>query len=278
MDSVALVKYGDSIRETLEKGLELIGGFGELRSPVIVKPNICTISDSTGFSVTDVTVVEAVLELILEENDGLPIRIVESDSQSKYTDDAFEKFGYRELETKMQGAGFDVSLMNLSQSEMLPTDFKGDYFDDPELPCLAFGPGYFISVAVAKTHYLTFLTGALKNLFGLLPRKDQSLYHPHISEVVVDLARLVQPDLCIIDARVGIQGWNGPKTRKLDAFILGHQPVSVDATTAQVMGFDPERIHHLVEASRYNLGTLDPTVLGQSIESIKVRFDPPVPI
>ncbi len=278
MDSVALVKHGDSIRETLEKGLELLGGFGELKSPVIVKPNICTISDNTGFSVTDVTVVEAVVELLLAENDSLPIRIVESDSQSKYTEEAFDKFGYRELEAKMQGAGFDVSLMNLSQSEMLSTDFKGDYFDDPELPGLAFGPGYFISVAVAKTHYLTFLTGALKNLFGLLPRKDQSFYHPHISDVVVDLARLVQPDLCIVDARVGIEGWNGPMTRKLDTFILGHQPVSVDATTARIMGFDPERVHHLVDASRYNLGTLDPTILGQNIKSVKVRFNPPVPV
>ena len=90
MDSVALVKYTQDIGETLEQGLELIGGFGELRSPVLVKPNICTISDNTGYSVTRVEVVEALIDLVLKENGDLQIRIVESDSQSKTTEDLMD--------------------------------------------------------------------------------------------------------------------------------------------------------------------------------------------
>jgi len=130
-------------------------------------------------------------------------------------------------------------------------------------------------MAVAKTHYLTFVTGSLKNLFGLLPRKDQSFYHTNINEVIVDLNRFVRPDLCIVDARVGLEGWEGPKTRRLDTFILGRKPVSVDATMARVMGFQPRRIRHLVEAERYGLGTLNPEVLGESIESTAVEFKTP---
>ncbi len=137
------------------------------------------------------------------------------------------------------------------------------------------GVKYFVSVAVAKTHYLTFVTGTMKNLFGLLPRKDQSLYHASINEVVVDLNRLVRPDLCIVDARVGLEGWEGPKTRRLNTFILGSRPVSVDATMARVMGFKPEKIRHLVEAEKYDLGTLNPKVLGENLESAIVKFKPP---
>ena len=275
MDSVALVKHKKDVRNSLERGLALIGGFGELRSPVLVKPNICTISDNTGYSVTRVEVVEALLDLVLKENGNLSIRIIESDSQSKTTGIAFERFGYTHLASKMQNAGFDVSLVNLSESRLASTSFEGDYFNDPELPDLIAESGYFISVAAAKTHYLTFVTGVLKNLFGILPRKDQSFYHSRIDDVIVDLARLIRPDLSIVDARVGIEGWNGPTTRQLDAFILGYGPVSVDATMARIMGFEPIEIRHLVESAKYDLGTLDPNVRGSSVESVAVSFEAP---
>ncbi len=275
MDYVALVKHEGDFGKALEKGIELIGGFGVLKSPFIIKPNICAAVDRTGFAVTNVEVVETLIELVLEEDRNLSIKIVESDSESKFADEAFERFGYRSLEEKFRKLGFDVSLVNLSRSPTVSVKLDGFYFKNPRLPDVITGVKYFVSVAVAKTHYLTFVTGTMKNLFGLLPRKDQSFYHASINEVVVDLNRLVRPDLCIVDARVGLEGWEGPKTRRLDTFILGSRPVSVDATMARVMGFKPEKIRHLVEAEKYDLGTLNPKVLGENLESTTVKFKPP---
>ncbi|MFX0093495.1 MAG: DUF362 domain-containing protein [Candidatus Hodarchaeota archaeon] len=275
MDSVALVKCEDNIRTALEEGIELIGGFETLRSPFIIKPNICTQVDKTGFAVTDVNVVEVLIELVLKENRSLSIKIVESDSESKFADEAFKTFGYKRLAEKMRKSGLDVSLVNLSRSPTVTVNQEGIYFRNPRFPDVIVGDGFFVSVAVAKTHYLTFVTGTLKNLFGLLPRKDQSFYHPHINEVIVDLTRFVQPDLCIVDARVGLEGWNGPKSRRLDALVVGNNPVSTDATMARIMGFKPELIRHLVEADKYDLGTLNPKVLGKSLKSTVVKFDPP---
>ena len=248
MDSVALVKCEGDVEKALEEGIELLGGFGVLKSPFIIKPNICAGVVKTGFAVTDVKVVEALINLVLKEDRNLSIRIVESDSESKLADEAFGKFGYKSLEGKMRKLGFDVSLVNLSHSPTIPVKLDGLYFKNPELPNLITKPRYFVSIAVAKTHYLTFITGTLKNLFGLLPRKDQAFYHANINEVIVDLNRLVRPDLCIVDARVGLEGWEGPKTRHLNAFILGRKPVSVDATMARVMGFKAERIRHVARA------------------------------
>lgn len=275
MDSVVIVNYDGDVGETLEEGIRLLGGFGVLKSPFIIKPNICASVVKTGFAVTDVKVVEALMNLVLEEDRDLSIKIVESDSESKFVDEAFEKFGYKSLEEKMRESGFDVSLVNLSHSPTVPVKLDGLYFKNPELPNLITGSKYFVSVAVAKTHYLTFITGTLKNLFGLLPRKDQSFYHANINEVIVDLNRLARPDLCIVDARVGLEGWEGPKTRRLNAFILGRKSVSVDATMARVMGFKPEKIRHLVEAEKYNLGSLKPKILGESLKSTTVKFNPP---
>jgi uncharacterized protein (DUF362 family) len=275
VDSVALVKCEGDVGKILEEGIRLLGGLGVSKSPFIIKPNICASVDKTGFAVTDVKVVDALINLILKEDRNLSIRIVESDSESKFADEAFEKFGYKSLEEKMRNLGFDVSLINLSHLPTVSVKLDGLYFKNPELPNVITEPKYFVSIAVAKTHYLTFITGALKNLFGLLPRKDQSFYHANINEVIVDLNRLVRPDLCIVDARVGLEGWEGPKTRRLNTFILGRKPVSVDATMARIMGFKPEKIRHLVEAEKYDLGSLNPKILGESLKSTTVKFNPP---
>jgi len=275
VSSVALVKCKSSVSKALQEGLEHIGGFGVLDSPVLIKPNICTISDDTGYSVTRVEVVKALIELLTQTDEDLSIKIVESDSQSKFAEEAFEKFGYKKLCDDMDDLGFDVRTIDLSKDPLMKLQFVGDYFENPELPDTVLNAGYFISVAVPKTHYLSFVTGALKNLFGILPRKDQAYYHSKIDEVIVDLARIIRPNLCIIDARIGVEGWNGPKTRKLDAYIVGHGAVSVDATMARIMGFEPEQIRHIMDSYDYDLGTIDPTVLGESIESIAVKFKPP---
>ena len=275
LDSVALVKYENNIRKTLETGIGLIDGFKNLQSPVLIKPNICTQNDKTGFAVNDVRVVETLIKLILKENQDLSIKIVESDSISKFADEAYIKFGYKSLEEKMQMSGSDVSLINLSHSPTIEINFEGNYFKNPKLPEILLGPKFLISLAVAKTHFLTFLTGTLKNLFGLLPRKDQTFYHPHINDVIVDINRIIWPNLCIVDARVGLEGWAGPKSRRLDRFIIGRKPVSTDATMARIMGFKPVEVLHLVEAEKYDLGSLNPTVLGEKIETSTIKFNPP---
>lgn len=269
------MKYEGDLGKTLEEGIDLIGGLGALKSSFIIKPNICAGEDRTGFAVTNVKVVEALITLVLEKDRNLSIKIVESDSGSKFADEAFETFGYKSLEKEMRSLGFDVSLVNLSRSPTAPVKLEGLYFKNPELPTVITKPSFFVSLAVAKTHGLTFITGTLKNLFGLLPRKDQFVYHPYINEVIVDLNRIVRPDLCIVDARVGLEGWAGPRARRLNAFIIGRNPVSVDSTMARVMGFNPEKIRQLLEAEKFDLGTLNPKVLGANVESIKVQFNPP---
>jgi uncharacterized protein (DUF362 family) len=275
MDTIALVKHKNNIRETLEEGLEHLGGFGVLKAPVLIKPNICTMRDGTGHSVTDTNVVKALVDLLLETDDRLSVRIIESDSESKNAEDAFVNFGYSQYCDEMKQLGFDVSALNLSSTPLVKVIFEGRYFKNPELPEILARPHYFVSVAVAKTHYLAYITGVLKNLFGVLPRKNKSFYHSRIHDVITDLARIIRPELNIVDARTGVEDWNGPKTHKIGAFILGRQPVSVDAVMTMMMGLDPFNAKHLVLSMPHNLGSFTPSIVGESVESIKVKFNSP---
>ena len=275
MDTVALVGCKDNFREALGEAIELIGGLGDLGSPLILKPNICTGNDHTGCANVNVEAVEALVDRILEGAGDVELRIVESDSMSKYADRAFERYGYRAYVDELRDREVNASLVNLSKSPLTWFDYEGYYFKKPELPGPLGDAGGFVSVALAKTHSLTWVTGALKNMFGLLPRKDQGFYHPEIHEVILDLNMMFRSGLCLIDGRMGLEGVISGNPCRLGCIILGRNPVSVDATMARVMGFDPGRIRHIVEAGRHGLGSLDPVVVGDDLESRMVEFKKP---
>ncbi len=275
MDTVAFLKCRGDFKETLGEAITLIGGIGELGSPLILKPNLCTDNDHTGCANVKVGVIEALVDHILEGDKDIEVRIVESDSGSKYADKAFERYGYRAYVDGLSGRGVNISLHNLSKSPLTRFNYDGYYFKDPELPSPLMDAGSFASVALAKTHSLTMITGALKNMFGLLPRKDQNFYHPDIHEVILDLNRMFRSSLCLIDGRMGLEGVISGNPRSLGCVILGRNPVSVDATMARVMGFDPERIRQIVEAERHGLGSMHPEVVGDDPESHVVEFKTP---
>ncbi|MFW9908225.1 MAG: DUF362 domain-containing protein [Candidatus Thorarchaeota archaeon] len=275
MTPVAVVRFSGGIRRTLQRGLQLLGGFKELRSPVLIKPNICTIAPSTRYTVSDIEVTKEVVNLLLENDENLSIRIIETDSESKFADEAFEKFGYAAYVEEMLDRGYDLATVNLSKSPTLKIPFDGQYLRNPEIPIELAEPSYYISISIPKTHYLTHITGALKNQFGLLQQKKKSAYHSRIADILIDLNKLAGPNLCIVDARAGLEGWNGPTEHEIGAFLIGREPASVDAATARLMGFDPESIHHIVTAARNGLGNMNPEIVGEDLDAFKVQFKPP---
>lgn len=274
IDTVAFLRCRGSFEETLGKAVKIIGGL-DIKSPLVLKPNICTGDDHTGYANVKAEAVEAFVDVILSMDPDTEIRIVESDSASKYADAAFERYGYADLVDKLRSRGADVSLVNLSKTPLTRFRFDGRYFKDPMLPAPLADAGGFASVALPKTHSLTMVTGSLKNLFGLLPRKDQGFYHPDIHEVILDLNTLFRCSLCLIDGRTGLEGVISGRPRRLGCVILGRNPVSVDAIMARAMGFDPTRIRHIVEAARHGLGSLNPRVVGDDLEVSRVEFKAP---
>jgi len=271
---VSVLKLKIGIRETLRKGINLVGfDFPDL--PILIKPNMCTETDIYGAANTDIQVIKALTDTILEENPESKVIIIESNSAGKNIENAFNHLGYFKLEKKYQNLGYDLSLVNLSEKPKTSIYFDGLYFDKLELPAILTKPKFFISVAKAKTHSLTFITGVLKNQFGCLPEKDKTRYHRYIDKVIVDLNRILQPDMCVVDALVGLEGRTG-RPIKIGALIFGREPASVDAILTRVMGFNPRRVKHILLAAKYGLGVLDPEVIGNPIESVAVNFRNPI--
>lgn len=135
---------------------------------------------------------------------------------------------------------------NSSPHKTYPVPGGGLMFDQYLLPESAVETDAFISVNKAKSHVSTGVTLALKNLFGLTPtephgRERQYFHHSvRLPYVLVDLGRIVQPTLSLIDALVAQSGreWNG-QGRVADALVVGDHVIATDACTAHLMGHDP---------------------------------------
>jgi uncharacterized protein (DUF362 family)/NAD-dependent dihydropyrimidine dehydrogenase PreA subunit len=121
---------------------------------------------------------------------------------------------------------------------------------------------YLISLPKMKTHSLTVLTAAIKNMFGILVGGCKSRVHAAASdpkdfgEALVDIYQVRVPDLHIIDAVVVMEG-NGPSAGKLrpaGKLIASRNGLAADMVVSQMMNLEPLRVHHLRRAAERGLG------------------------
>jgi uncharacterized protein (DUF362 family)/Pyruvate/2-oxoacid:ferredoxin oxidoreductase delta subunit len=137
-----------------------------------------------------------------------------------------------------------------------------------------------INLPKFKTHEFTYLTAAVKNLFGVLPGKTKTGYHAtlknieNFSDMLIDLCSFVKPRLTIVDAIVGMEG-DGPTSghpREIGLLLAGPNPLAVDILLAEVVNVDPKAIPHIRSAVNRKLcsGSLDDVeILGETLESIR---------
>lgn len=197
---------------------------------------------------------------------------MESNSSGKQIKTAFKNLGYTQLARTYRENGYNVVLTSLSTVPLTTILLDGISLKRVRLPTVLIQPNFFISLANAKTHSLTQITGVLKNQFGCLPEKEKYLYHKHIDKVIVDLNRIIKPDLCVLDALYGLEGVLAGRKRKIGIILCGRDPVAVDASLARVMGFNPSKINHLTLAAKQGLGCLTPEVMGEEMASVMIKF------
>lgn len=140
-----------------------------------------------------------------------------------------------------------------------------------------------LNVCKFKTHELTMLTGAVKNLFGLIPGRRKIQFHlqagsnPEMfAQILVDLLRAVRPTLSIMDGVVGMDG-QGPaagRRRQFGVIIASEDPVALDAVACAVAGVDPMHIPALRLANEQGVGVADLSrieIVGTSVDEVRIE-------
>ncbi len=121
-----------------------------------------------------------------------------------------------------------------------------------------------LNLPVFKTHALTILTGAIKNLFGIVPGGQKSHLHTvarsgnDFGELLVDLYQAVpSPVLTIMDALRGMDGQNGPsggRVLSIGKILTSRNPVAIDAVMAAMAGAEPALLPTTRIAAERGLG------------------------
>jgi uncharacterized protein (DUF362 family)/Pyruvate/2-oxoacid:ferredoxin oxidoreductase delta subunit len=121
---------------------------------------------------------------------------------------------------------------------------------------------YIVNLAKFKTHVLTLLTGAIKNMFGCVPGFRKSALHlanprpAAMSRALVDIFSLVPPWVSLADAVIGMDG-SGPSSgrpRMLGFLAASTDAVALDTVLGRIAGLDPLRVPTTLEALRRGLG------------------------
>ncbi len=123
-----------------------------------------------------------------------------------------------------------------------------------------------VNVPKFKTHLQTRITGAIKNMFGILVGAEKARVHlaaprpEDFAAALVDIYQIRPPDLTIMDAIVGMQG-NGPSgndLRPIGKVLASTNGVCVDGLMAAMAGIPPEKIDMLRIAFERGLGEVVP--------------------
>ncbi len=128
-----------------------------------------------------------------------------------------------------------------------------------------------VNLPKLKTHILTGITGAVKNVLGLLPGSLKRDIHvaapsgPAMARALVDILagikKKVPLTLNLMDGIVAMEG-AGPthgRARQTGWLLASIDPVAIDVVGAVIMGFDPAKIITIGQAAEAGLGIADPS-------------------
>lgn len=135
-----------------------------------------------------------------------------------------------------------------------------------------------INLAKLKTHVMMTYTGAVKNLYGVIPGLTKAAYHMKLQEPknfanhLIDINELVMPSFSIIDGVMAMEG-DGPSNGIVREFgyILGSKDqYSLDLVASQMMGIPKSDIAVILELEKREL--LDEANIKVSIENKDLEY------
>jgi uncharacterized protein (DUF362 family) len=270
LEKVSLVEVFD-VDGAVKQSIDLIGGMRfDPSKLVVIKPNICNSKNPDGMVLTDFRIIKSVVNLVQEN--GNEIVIVESNNISGSAESRLEKSGLMKLLDK-----WNVDFLNLSNDDYIEYRVAGK---ELRIPCTVLEADYFINIPKIKTCAHTLVTLGIKNLYGVLQRKQKGALHKHLDQILPFLAKAIRNDIVIVDGINCMEG-NGPVIGNpicMNLVLAGRNVASVDAVCCWLMGFDPAEISHIALTAENGVGPIDVNsieVVGAKWMKYTQEFEPP---
>ena len=287
LKKIVVVTKGKDPYETTMEALSRISLPPLKDKRILLKPNAARLMEPQQGGVTHPAVVAAVIDH-LRDRGGRDIYIGESPILGVKVKEVFDLTGMARVAGER-----GIPLIDLDKEEPLNLPVpKGLVVQTLKVAAEISRTDYIVSIPVMKTHMHTTVTLSIKNMKGVLWRREKVRLHQlHAPRQVVgndkeldvaisDLASVLLPDLAVIDGNIGMEGL-GPgigNPRNAGLVVVSQDPVAADAVASRLMGFSPQDIPHLRLISERGMGEIDLSKLRidpDNYLALQERFEPP---
>ncbi|MCU0597853.1 MAG: DUF362 domain-containing protein [Desulfobacterales bacterium] len=255
------------------------------KARVVVKPNLLMPAKDEKAIITHSEFFRAVVQIV-KQSGGIPV-LLESPAIHSL-ERTIKKTSYAQV---VESEGIEVgnptktrTLHYESAKKFKHLDISGEYF----------GADLILNLPKFKTHGITYITGAVKLLFGAIPGVEKSKMHlraptpEEFSEFILDLYGAMtygfsppKPIIHIMDAILAQEG-EGPgpagKPKRLNAVLAGDNGIAVDYVASRVAGVDIKKALTVVNGFKRNYGVSSAdeiSVVGETIETLRPsHFEP----
>ncbi len=253
-----VVARGGEPQVMVERALAAIGGmerFVPKGGWVIIKPNICNSYHGYEYaSTTNPWVVAALVRLCLGAG-AKKVQVMDSPFGGTAAN-AYVSSGIAEQVGLAGGEMIDMPGFKFKEVSVKdPVKLKSCFIYED-----VFKADLVINVPIAKTHGLAKLTLGMKNLMGLVQKREY--FHSWMGERLTDLNRTIHPALTVVDA-IRILTANGPTggnlndVKQMDTIIVSTDVVAADSYATGLFGLRPEDVGYIVEATKAGFGISD---------------------
>ena len=270
----------DEVERAVRRGLEYFGGAGAVVKPnekILLKPNMLAASSPEKAVTTHPMILRAVGVVLREAGAvlsygdspgiGSPLRTAVACGLAEAADDL-----------KIPLADF-VTPVKISFPQ-------GRLLRQLTLAAGVLAADGIVNLPKMKTHALTRVTGAVKNLFGCVPGFRKGEFHVKMPEierfcqVLVDIHRFLGPRFHIMDGIEAMSG-NGPRGGEpfpMRVLLFSNDPLALDAVFCRLIDIEPEWVPTMKIGLQSGLGTYrrdEIEILGDEVERL-VRRDFPI--
>lgn len=274
----------ETVQDAVNRLVQLLGGWEAFVKPgetIVIKPNLLMRKSPDEAVTTHPSVIETAASSVI----GAGGRAVLADSPGGPLNTRVLQWVYKGCGLT-EAAARSGAVLNFNTTEAtVKVPAGGILAGFTVLEEIAQADGV-VSISKLKTHGLTRLTGAVKNLFGVIPGLKKMEYHfrmPGVEEfsaMLVDVARTVSPRLHIIDAVVGMEGEgpSGGEPVHIGLLLASTCPFTLDLVASALVGIKPEDVPTIAVSIKrgYISGDINKVrLLGDPVSLPRLRFRVP---
>ncbi|MCM8781441.1 MAG: DUF362 domain-containing protein [Candidatus Omnitrophica bacterium] len=259
------------VEVAVKKSVELLGGierFVKPNSRVLLKPNLLSARTPDEGVNTHPEVIRVVARLIKPVTSQIFVGDSPGGWELKDVGEVYEKAGVKKV--------CDQEGLKLVKFD------KAIEINGFPIAAVTKEVDAIISLPKFKTHTTTTLTGAIKNMFGMVVGLYKAQCHlrapmpDEFASLLVKVFGLVKPTLSIMDGIIGMEG-EGPAAgalRNIGLVMASQDAVALDTIFARLIGIEPDKIFIIQKAAKMGEGIADLEridVFGENLKTAEIK-------